>query len=468
MKMKPVKIVATIGPATHTEENLYELAKAGVDVFRINFSHATPEEATDRITWIRNAEKKLGRPLAVMGDLPGPKIRISNVKPDTILEKGQKFVVSKNIQVGDKNGCGVNQPSILDNISEGAEVYIDDGTIKLVVDKKIDDGIETTVAVGGLLKPRKGFSAEGLTLALHEVTDQDKKAIELIVALKADAIAVSFVQTAQDVKNVRDLLPNDSRIMLIAKMETAKCVENAEEIVEEADGIMVARGDLGLSIPIAKVPLIQKKLIDLCVRNAKPVITATQMLESMVSKPIPTRAEVADVANAILDRSDAIMLSAETAEGKFPVDTVEMMVKIIEEVVGSVSVYEYKERKTISNAITDSVGTIGDLIDGKLIIAFTDSGKTARKISRHRHPQAIIALSPSNSTIRRLNFSWGVHPQKIENINNFEEMLAEAKKIAKNNPVEPLVEGDKYVISAGMPFGETGTTNMILVQKVKN
>jgi pyruvate kinase len=284
--------------------------------------------------------------------------------------------------------------------------------------------------------------------------------------LKADAIAVSFVQNAKDIKNVRNLLPIDSRIMLIAKMETAKCVENAEEIVEEADGLMVARGDLGLSIPIAKVPLIQKQLIDLCVRNAKPVITATQMLESMVSKPIPTRAEVADVANAILDRTDAIMLSAETAEGKFPVETVEMMVKIIAEVVGNVSVYEYKERKTISNAITDSVGTISDLINGKLIIAFTESGRTARKISRHRHPQAIIALSPLESTIRRLNFSWGVHPQKIDDLLNFEDLLKKSREIAKNNPVETLVEGDKYVISAGMPFGETGTTNMILVQKV--
>jgi len=466
MKIKPVKIVATIGPASHSEESLFDLAEAGVDVFRINFSHATTQEATERFTWIRNAEKKLGRPLTIMGDLPGPKIRISTVEPDTILEKGQKFIVSKSIETGDKHGCGVNQPSVLDNLSVGAEVFIDDGTIKLVVDKKIEDGVQTSVVVGGLLKPRKGFSAEGLQLALNEVTDQDKKAIELIVALKVDAIAVSFVQNAQDIKNVRDLLPEDSRIMLIAKMETAKCVENAEEIVDEADGIMVARGDLGLSIPIAKVPLIQKHLIDLCVRHAKPVITATQMLESMISKPIPTRAEVADVANAILDRTDAIMLSAETAEGKFPVDAVETMVKIIDEVVGSVAVYEYKERKTISNAITDSVGTIGDLISGKLIIAFTESGRTARRISRHRHQLPILAVSPNEATIRRLNFSWGVHPQKVEDIKNFEEMLAKARELAKSNTVEPLVEGDKYVISSGMPYGETGTTNMILVQKV--
>lgn len=466
MKIKPVKIVATIGPASHSEEKILELAKTGVDVFRINFSHATVEEATNRIQWVRNAEKKLGRPLTVMGDLPGPKIRISDVKPQTILEKGQKFTISKHIKLGDEHGCGINQPSVIDNLKAGAEVFIDDGTIKLVVDKKIDDGVETIVIVGGLLKPRKGFSAEGIALTLRKVTDQDRAAIALLVEQQTDAIAVSFVQSVRDIKNVRELLPADSNIMLIAKIETANGVENAEEILEEADGMMVARGDLGLSIPIAKVPLIQKRLIDLCVRHAKPVITATQMLESMISKPIPTRAEVGDVANAILDRTDAIMLSAETAEGKFPIETVEMMVKIIDEVVSSVSVYEYKERKVISNAITDSVGTIGDLIDGKLLIAFTDSGRTARRISRHRHQLPIIALSPNEATIRGLNFTWGVYPQLIEKIKNFEEMLGQARKIAQNNSIEPLAEGDKYVISAGMPFGETGTTNMILAQKV--
>ncbi len=466
MKAKPVKIVATIGPATHSEEKIVELAKAGVDVFRINFSHATRDEAMDRIRWIRNAEKELGRPLTIMGDLPGPKIRICDIKPQTILEKGQKFVISKNIILGDEKGSGINQPSVIDNLEPGAEVFIDDGTIKLVVDKKIDDGVETTVVVGGLLKPRKGFSAEGIALRLESVTDQDKKAIELLVSQEADSIAVSFVQSAQDIRNVKELLPEDSKILLIAKIETAGGVENAEEILEESGGMMVARGDLGLAIPIAKVPFIQKQLIDLCVRHAKPVITATQMLESMISKPIPTRAEVGDVANAILDRTDAVMLSAETAEGKFPVETVEIMVKIIHEAVGQVSVYEYKERKTISNAITDSVGTIGDLIDGKLIIAFTESGRTARRISRHRHQLPIIAVSPNAATIRRLNFTWGVYPLRIEEIKNFEEMLQVARKLAKENTIEPLVQGDKFVISAGMPYGQTGTTNMILVQKV--
>ena len=360
----------------------------------------------------------------------------------------------------------MNFPSIVDVLQPEAEVYIDDGTIKLVVDKKITDAIETTVLVGGLLKPRKGFSAEGIALNIQGVSEKDKAAIELMVKMQADALAVSFVQSARDIWQVRKLLPKDSKIALIAKIETAFGVDNAEEILEEADGMMVARGDLGLAIPIAKVPIIQKRLIDLCVRNAKPVITATQMLESMISKPIPTRAEVGDVANAILDKTDAIMLSAESAEGKFPVETVEMMVKIIAETVEHVSVYEYNERKTTGNAITDASGNIAELIDAKLIIVFTESGRTARRISRHRHQVPIIAASPNAITVHNLNFSWNVFPQQVQDLKSFENMLEFAKGIAQNNKILPLQKGDLYILSAGMPYGQTGTTNMILVQKV--
>jgi pyruvate kinase len=466
MRAKAVKIVATLGPATHTKEKIFELAKAGVDVFRINFSHATPEEAEERFNWIRSAEKELGRSLAIMGDLPGPKIRISNMKPDTVLQKGQKFIISKKITIGDENGCSLNFPTIIDVLQPGAEVFIDDGTIKLVVDKKISDAIETTVLVGGLLKSRKGFSAEGIALTTQGVTEKDKAAIELLVKLKTDAVAVSFVQTARDIWQVRKLLPHNSKIALIAKIETAYGVENAQEILEEADGMMVARGDLGLAIPIAKVPHIQKHLIDICVKNAKPVITATQMLESMITKPIPTRAEVGDVANAILDRTDAVMLSAESAEGKFPIETVEMMVKIIAEAVEHVEVYEYKERKTTGNAITDSAGNIADLIGAKLIIVFTESGRTARRISRHRHQVPILAVSPISTTVHNLNFSWNVFPQLTETVKDFEHMLELAKEVAQKNNILPLQKDDLYIVSAGMPYGKTGTTNMILVQKV--
>ncbi len=466
MKEKPVKIVATLGPASHSKEMIEDLARVGVDVFRINLSHAFPEEVAERCHWIREAEEVLGRPLTIMGDLPGPKIRISDMKPDTILEKGQPFIISKNITVGDEHGCGLNHPSIVDILEVGAEVFIDDGTIKLVVEKKEQDAVETKVAVGGHLKPKKGFSAEGLSLADTGVSEKDKIGIQLMLDNHADALAISFVQTKEDVLAVRKLLPSDNQMLLIAKIETENGVQNAEDILEVSDGMMVARGDLGLAVPIAQVPHIQKQLIDLCVRHAKPVITATQMLESMISKPIPTRAEVTDVANAILDKTDAVMLSAETAEGKFPVETVETMVKIIDEAVKRIMPYEYKEKRTTANAISDAVGVIAEQINAKLIIAFTQSGITARRIARHRHPQAVIALSPDAAIIRGLNFVWGVHPHLITRTNSFEEMREQSKHFAKNNRVLTLDEGENYVISAGMPFGEAGSTNMILVESV--
>lgn len=466
MKAKPVKIVATLGPATHTAEKILELAKAGVNVFRINFSHATLDEAVERVQWIREAENQLKVPLAIMGDLPGPKIRITDMEPNTILEKGQKFIVSKKIEKGNKEGCGLNYPSIVDILQEGAEVFIDDGTIMLVIDRKLEDAVEMTVIVGGLLKPKKGFSAEGIALEHEGLSQKDKDCIRLMIEQKADALAVSFVQTKQDILDVRALLPTDSKVMLIAKIETVGGVEQAQEILDVADGMMVARGDLGLAVPLAQVPFIQKELITLCVKNAKPVITATQMLESMITRPMPTRAEVSDVANAILDRTDAVMLSAETAEGKFPVETIETMVKIIEETVKRVEVYEYKEKKTTGNAITDSVGNIADTIGAKLIIALTQSGRTARRIARHRHQQPIVAISPNPSALSSLNFVWGVHPHGITQTENFDNMLEQARELAINNRVRPLEEGDLYIVSAGVPFGETGTTNMILVQKV--
>lgn len=466
MKNKPVKIVATLGPASHKKEIVENLARVGVDVFRINLSHAYPEEVEERCRWIREAEEAIGRPLTIMGDLPGPKIRISDMKPDTILEKGQKFIISKKITVGDEHGCGLNHPSIITILEVGAEVFIDDGTIKLVVERKHETHVETIVLVGGHLKPKKGFSAEGISLTDSGVSDKDRRGIEMMLMHKADALAVSFVQTKGDILAVRKLLPERSKIMLIAKIETENGVANAEDILEVADGMMVARGDLGLAVPIAQVPHIQKQLIELCVKHAKPVIIATQMLESMISKPIPTRAEVADVANAILDKTDAVMLSAETAEGKFPVETVEMMVKIIEEAVKRIDPYEYKEKKTVPNAISDAVGVIAEQIDARLIIAFTQSGITARRIARHRHHQAVIALSPDKAIIRGLNFVWGVYPHQVGNITNFEAMLDQANTIAKDNRVLPLEKNESYVISAGMPFGEAGTTNMILVESV--
>ena len=466
MKNKPVKIVATLGPSSSSKEQIRALAEAGVDIFRINLSHALPADVEILCKRIREAEQQVHKPLTIMGDLPGPKIRIGSMQPNTILEKGKLFRIAKHMAEGDSTGCSVSHPSILDILEKGAEVYLDDGTIKLVIERKVHEAVEARVVVGGLLQSNKGFSAEGITLSTTGVSEKDKAGIDLMVKYEADALAISFVQTEKDIIAVKDLLPPHAKLMTIAKIETAKGVENAESILAVADGMMVARGDLGLAVPIAQVPHIQKQLIDLCVRNEKPVITATQMLESMISKPMPTRAEVTDVANAILDRTDAVMLSAETATGKFPIETVETMSKIIAEAVKHIPVYEYKEENTIPNAISDSVGKIANQVGAKLIIAYTQSGITARRIARHRNAQVVIAVSPDPSIIRKLNFVWGVHPHLIEKTSHFEGMLKQAENLAKKNDILPLQKDEIYVIAAGMPFGRSGTTNMVLVETV--
>jgi pyruvate kinase len=466
MKTKQVKIVATLGPSSDKRETIFQLAKAGVDVFRINLSHATNEEIENRFKWVREAEGELGWPLAVMGDLAGAKVRIEEVADNTFLEKGDTIkVVSEHVS-GDNKKFSLNFPSIIEHIEVGAEIFIDDGAIKLRATGKSKGELEAVVLVGGKLTSRKGFLAEGIALHKIGMSEKDKKSIERMIDLGADALAISFVQTDEDVKEVRKLLPDNSQVRIIAKIENESGVENVESILSEADGLMIARGDLGLSMPMSKVPHIQKDIIKLCLRKSKPVITATQMLESMITRALPTRAEVTDVANAILDGTDAVMLSAETATGMFPVETVETMVKIIKEALLHLDHSHFSEDRTVSDAVSSAVGNVADQVEARLIVVFTESGKTARKISRHRHKLPVIALSANETTLHSLNFSWGAYPHKIVSVRNFEEMLMTAKELAVSNRILPLGKGEKYVISAGIPYGQSGSTNLVYVDKV--
>lgn len=466
MKIKPVKIVATTGPASDSYETVFELAKAGVDVFRINLSHATLEEITNRFTWIRKAEKELDKPLAIMGDLAGPKIRIESIVEGAEIKKGDLVTIYREHIEGNSKQFSLNFPDILEKIEPGAEIYVDDGAIKLRAEKKVKKGLEARVIVGGPLISRKGFLAEGIALSKTGISEKDRASIKLMVEKEVDALAISFVQSVEDVIEIKSLLPKDSQIMIVAKIETAGGVENAESILEEADALLVARGDMGLAVPMAKVPHIQKSLINLCLRKAKPVITATQMLESMVSRSIPTRAEVTDVANAILDGTDCVMLSAETARGEFPVETVETMSNIIKEASKYRDSISFHEDNATSNAVGESAGAIADQIGSDLIIAFTESGRCARNISRHRHKEAIIAASPNLVTIRQMNFTWGVYPMQIKPTKDFEDFRKQAKQIASSNCVQNLDKGESFIVVAGMPFGKAGSTNMIFVEKV--
>lgn len=461
---KKVKIIATIGPSSESREKILELANAGVDIFRINLSHAVREEILDRIQKIRQAEKITGRPLAVMGDLVGPKIRIGTVGPGVNLESGKKFKINFRQTYGSTEGISINFPSILKNLEKKHEIYLGDGEIKLEVVDQDNEAVVTKVIVGGELRDRMGFSSHGISMRFP-LTEKDEHDINLMCDLGADALAVSFVQSAKDIEEVKKLLPSRKPPILIAKIETLAAVEKAEEILEVSSGMMIARGDLGFSVPLPELPHIQKNLISLALKKSKPVITATQMLESMINSHFPTRAEVTDVANAILDGTDAVMLSAETAIGKFPVETVKMMARIIREAEYRVVKRDFSDSDIVADAISASAVNISERTTSKLIVVFTQTGHTARLITRHKPSQLILALSPDPETIRQLNFSWGVYSQLIKPTENFDDLLTVAKKIVKTNDFFKLKKGENFVICAGAPFGKSGTTNLVWVNK---
>jgi pyruvate kinase len=467
-QFKKVKIVATLGPASETQETINRLAEEGVDVFRLNLSHRKPDEIAPAVSMIRRAEKETGRPLAVLGDLAGPKIRIGNVKEGVVLKPGDKVEFTREpVAESDGKKISVNYPSAISNLEPGAEIYIGDGIIKLSVEKKTATGVLARVVVGGDLVSRRGFSGQGLVLDEFVLSEKDKGDIKKLLKEGVDALAVSFVQTEKDIQKVRDLLPSKNRPMVIAKIETLAAIHNIEKIIDLADGIMIARGDLGFSIPIEQLPLIQKNLISLALKKAKPVITATQMLESMTGSHFPTRAEVTDVANAILDGTDAVMLSGETSLGKYPVEVVRMMTKIIRATSNKVAARDYEESGMMTDdAISTSVVKVADRVKAPLVIALTQTGMTARLISRHRHQEPILALSPDPATLRHLNFTWGVSSKLISPTKDLDELTAETRKIALKNEVVSLKKGESFVIAAGIPFGKSGSTNLVLVQKI--
>lgn len=461
---KKVKIIATIGPASDSREKILDLAKAGVDIFRINLSHAVKEEILERVNRIRQVEKIIDRPLAIMGDLVGPKIRIGTVEPGIILEPGHKFLILQKQTYGSVESISINFPTILKNLEKGHHIFLGDGEIKLEVIEKIPEGVKTKVIVGGPLRDRMGFSAHGISMRFP-LTEKDEADIKMMCEVGTDTLAVSFVQSSKNIEEVRRLLPERNPPMLIAKIETIAAVEKAEEILEVSDGLMVARGDLGFSVPLAQLPHIQKNLINLCLEKSKPVITATQMLESMIRSHMPTRAEVTDVANAILDGTDVVMLSAETAIGKFPVETVKVMSQIIKEAEIRVGKRDFADIDIIADAVSESVVNIADKVSAKEIVVFTQTGHTARLISRHRPAQIMLALSPNPNTIRKLNFVWGVYSQLIKTTETFNDLSSVAKRLVKNNNYFELKKRDVFVICAGAPFGRSGTTNFVWVNK---
>lgn len=471
---KQTKIVATIGPATESKKMLLKLKKAGVNVCRLNFSHGDHKEQQNKVDNIRKVRAETGRPFAILQDLAGPKIRTGEFDTESgriVLKKGKEFTFTTKKIKGDETKVYINYKTLPQELKKGNFVLVDDGKKKLKVIKTTKTDVVCKVIVGGEIKGRRGVNLPGAYLKVSSLTPKDKKDLVFAVKNKVDYLALSFVRRPEDIRELRAILKKhklDSQI--IAKIETQEAVENLEAIIDEADGIMVARGDMAIEVPAEQVPLIQKDIIDQCNLLGKPVITATQMLESMIHSPVPTRAEVSDVANAILDGTDAIMLSEETTLGEYPVEAVEVMTRVALEVEASMdhefaaNGVSYGESVSPSDSITASVVNTAHEIKAEHIIALTVSGFTARMVSRFKPNASIIAATPDEDTFHKLALVGGCYPVKVKKQARVRNVVDAVRthclrtKIAK--------KGDRIAVAAAIPFNDHAVgTNMMMVDE---
>ncbi|MBI5079422.1 pyruvate kinase [Candidatus Wolfebacteria bacterium] len=469
--VKKTKIVATIGPVTENKKTIEKMIEAGTNVFRLNFSHGNHQEHLNRIKLVRAAAKKFAKPTAVLQDLCGPKIRIGDFyKESVILKNGQKFILTVKKCVGDEERVFINYKNLPKEIKKGAKIMLNDGKNELVVEKIAGDEIFCRVLVGGEIKGRRGANFPGSSLKIGSLTSKDREDIKFGIKHKVDFMAISFVRLAADVLELKDILKkNNARIRVIAKIETQEAIENIDEIVEAADGILVARGDLAVEGPLEHVPTLQKMIIKKSNAAGKPVITATQMLESMIKNPLPTRAEVNDVANAIIDGTDAVMLSEETTLGAYPVKAVEVMSRIARHTEEKLDYEEILKHnhllpKSISDSISFAIVNAAHNIGAKGIVALTETGFTARVISRYRPKQSILVLTPNAKTFNQLAVSFGCYPRLVKKFNNVSEVIKMAKEMSVKHKIAQ--KGDKIVIAAGIPFGKAGGTNLLIAQTI--
>lgn len=469
--MRKTKIICTMGPAT---EGLFEeLILKGMDAARFNFSHENHEIHGRRVAQMKEAREKLNKPIPLIIDTKGPEIRTGVLKNKVELINGNTIrLVAEDIE-GDENRISLTFEDLYKSVEVGQNIYIDDGRINLKILAIENSDIVCEVVSGGYLTNRKGVNIPGCSTGLPFMTDRDQADIEFAIDKDFDFIALSFVSSARDIYIVRDLLSrkNKSDVKIIAKIENKEAVENIDEIIAAADSIMIARGDLGIELPVNQVPIIQKKLIKKCYTTSKPVIVATQMLESMTENPMPTRAEVSDVANAIYDGTSVVMLSGETAAGKFPIKALQMMTDVINETENDI---DYKSRfasnnwdfvdNNIMNAISEISVKASFRIDAKAIVVPTRTGNSARMISSFRPLCPIIAITMKKMTQRQMNISWGIDPQMIEFISDQKQLFEEAMDKALDSG---LVAKDDYIIlTAGIPTGSEGKTNMVKMHRV--
>lgn len=473
--MRKTKIVCTIGPASESKEMLEKLVQAGMNVARLNFSHGDFEEHGARVKTIREVSRESGKTVAILLDTKGPEIRTHTVENGEIsLLKDDEVIVSMNEVVGTPQKFSITYKGLINDVEKGSTILLDDGLIELeVIDvNKKHEEIRTKVRNPGILKNKKGVNVPGVSVNLPGMTEKDAKDIKFGIEQEVDFIAASFVRRASDVLEIRQLLEENGgeHIQIIPKIENQEGVDNIDEILAVSDGLMVARGDLGVEIPAETVPLVQKRLIKKCNELGKPVITATQMLDSMQRNPRPTRAEASDVANAIFDGTDAIMLSGETAAGHYPVESVQTMNAIATRVEKALNYQELLKKRsqqvgaTVTDAIGQSVVHTSLNLNVNAILAPTESGYTAKMISKYRPQAQIIGVTTDEKVLRKLALVWGVHPVLGENVATIDEMLDMSVRAArKSNNIE---NGDVVVITAGVPVGKSGTTNLMKVQVV--
>jgi pyruvate kinase len=466
---RKVKILATLGPASSDARMIRRLMIAGADAFRINMSHGDQKQKAKLVNHIRALEKEFGRPSTILFDLQGPKLRVGHFDGGrTMLEKGAKFILDRDGKAGDSRRVQLPHAELFEAIRPGTSILIDDGKVRLNVLEADEDRIISEVKVGGAVSDNKGVNVPDVVVPIPALTDKDRDDLVFALEQRTDWIALSFVQRPEDVAEARSLIGD--RAALLAKIEKPAAIDRLNDIVALADAVMVARGDLGVELPPEQVPPLQNKIVATARQYGKPVVVATQMLESMVTSPTPTRAEVSDVATAIYDGADAVMLSAESATGQYPCEAVQMMDRIATSVErdptyqGRIHFTQTRLEPTTADALAGSARQIASTISATAMVCYTSSGATARRIARERPSVPLLAMSPSQVTARRMGLLWGVHAVHSRDVASFEEMVEKGKRMALRHHVAK--GGDRIVLMAGVPFGTAGSTNVLHVVRL--
>ena len=471
--MRRAKIVCTLGPATDSYGQIKALVEAGMDIARLNLSHGLHAEHEERYARVRKAADVTGRSVGILADLQGPKIRLGRfTEGPVLLERGDDFTITvEPAAEGDRHSCGTTYPGLAADVTPGERILVDDGRVTLEVTAVDGPRVRTTVVEGGMVSDHKGLNLPGVAVSVPALSDKDIEDLRWALRTGADVIALSVVRSGRDIEDVHRVMDEEGRrLPVIAKIEKPQAVENIESIVAAFDGIMVARGDLGVEMPLEQVPIVQKRAVKLAKRNAKPVIVATQMLDSMIDNARPTRAEASDVANAVIDGTDAVMLSGETSVGKHATDTVRTMARIVEAAEedilakGLPPLTERNKPRTQGGAVARAAAEMGDFLGAKFLVAFTQSGDTVRRLSRYRSPIPLLAFTPEPATRSQLSLTWGVETFLGPHVDSTDAMVDQVDELLTR--YGRCEKGDTVVITAGSPPGVSGTTNLVRVHHI--